>query len=121
MPHREIQKGNRPEKKRDLSGYYLTRPHLTLTNNVSGMIIRGTIDAKIQVENETVNGVNTSHPNVRDVHLYPSTSTKTRLLSAIRKQLKLTEAMQSLLDQVNQEDSDEDSQEGSPPTPHTLF
>ena len=57
------------------------------------------------------NGVNTSHLNVRDVRSYPPPSAKTRLLSARRKNgKKLTEDIQSLLAQVNQEDPDEDSQ-----------
>ena len=37
------------------------------------------------------------------------------------KKLNLTASMLSLLPQVNQEDSEEDSQDWSPPTPHTLF
>ena len=43
--HQEIREGNRPARSRDLICYYLTRPHLTLTNHVSGMFIRGTISA----------------------------------------------------------------------------
>ena len=62
--------------------------------------------------NATASGVIINHQNVRDWHSYLNTSAKIKTADIKKgKRLKLTEAMQTLTEQVNHEDTDEDSQE----------
>ena len=61
--------------------------------------------------NATASGVSINHPNMRDLHSYLNTSVKIRLLiSRKEKRLKLTEAMQTMTENINNEDTDEDFQ-----------
>ena len=69
-------------------------------------------DVRNPETNATASGVSINHPNVKDWHLYLNTSDK-NTTADIKKQkrLKLTKAVQTLMEQVNHEDTDEDSQE----------